>query len=62
MQNTRTVALVNLGLDLPPLNTGILKIAISTMYLCQLCKSETVSDILIKLFTDVKHYETRCRT
>ena len=36
----------------------------STMYSCQLCKLDTVSDIFIKkkLHTNVKIYETKCRT
>ena len=32
--------------------------AIIIMYLCQLRKSETVSDILTKIHTNVKHYKT----
>ena len=49
MQNTRTLALVKLLLELPPLNIVNIEMAISAMYSCQLCKLETLSDILIKL-------------
>ena len=59
MQNTITVAQVNLLLSYHPLN--IINIENSNFYNV-LCKLESVSDILIKFHTNVKHYKTMCRT
>ena len=38
------------------------KIAISTTYLCPLCNIKTIWDIFMKLHTNVKHHETKCKT
>ena len=39
-----------------------LKIIISTMYSCPLCKLRTIQDILMQPLTSVKHHDTTCRT
>ena len=51
--------------DLPAFGVGALwtlNTAISTMYLCPLCKLKTFGDVTMKLLINVKHHETMCRT
>ena len=56
---------MNLNTDLPTfgnISLWTLNIAIATMYLCPLCKLQTILDIFMKFLTNVKHHKRMCKT